>query len=113
VYTSSLTSLLTVRSYPESYGNSVRLYRGYTGGRQYGFALMDGSTELFEQVRMQITANGGATWTTCSSMPVSVAGQSVRTSLAFPTSSSTAYRFRACGDIYTGASFVNVCTGAW
>jgi hypothetical protein len=42
-----------------------------------------------------------------------VAGQSVRTSLAFPTSSSTAYRFRACGDIYTGASFVNVCTGAW
>jgi hypothetical protein len=101
VLTSTLTGGTSVQSIPAVDGNSVRVRTGYRGGKQYGYAIMDGSTLFGEGVKIRVTKDGGKTEAICNSMPVKEGadGQPVKTVNAYPTSPSSLVRFKACGDI--------------
>ncbi len=86
----------------------VTLYYGNVGGVRRGWAMIDGSTHVGDLVWMDWTRDGGRTWIQCGPFPVDYDGWT-KTSAAQRTSSSSSWRFRACGRAHGAYS---VC-GAW
>lgn len=108
-------SLRGTQVYAVDLGNSVtvRLYYGTVSGAQRGWAMIDGATWSGDRVWMDWTTNwnssGNFTWLQCGPFSVGSNG-TTKTSAAKTTSSSSTYRFRACGRLVTGST--SKC-GAW
>jgi hypothetical protein len=70
------------------------------GGGRYGFArISGGSPHPTDSVWMDVSHDGGATvWIQCG--PFAASQLSSVTSAAYPTSSSSQRKFRACGKVY-------------
>jgi hypothetical protein len=96
--------------YTRALGGGTRtiLYHGTVGGVQRGWAMIDGNTIAGDLVWMDWTQNNGASWIQCGPFGVTAGGQT-KTSAAQRTSSSTSWRFRACG---RAVGFGSVC-GPW
>lgn len=86
------------RAVSMGYGVTVRLQYGTVAGVQQGWARIDGATLAGDQVWMDWSQNGGASWLQCGPFTVK-SPNSPDTSAAKRTSSSTSYKFRACGDL--------------
>ena len=84
-------------------GVSVTLESGTVAGAQRGWARIHGSTIAGDQVWMDWTTNNGSSWLQCGPFTVGFSGMS-KTSAAKKTSSSTSYRFRACGRLVGSSS---------
>jgi hypothetical protein len=80
-------------------GRKITLEYTRRGGGTYGFARISGGSPHFDDsVWMDVSNNGGASWIQCG--PFAAFPASSVTSAAYPTSSSSRRKFRACGKVY-------------
>lgn len=86
----------------------VELRVGYINGRQAGWARIVGNSKKGDGVWMDVSKDGGKTWTQCGPFLVTKDGGKPY-SMAYYTSSSSSLMFRACGRAFPAYS---VC-GPW
>ena len=79
-----------------THGTKVELHSGVVNGVASGWAKISGNTVSSDRVWMDWTRDGGSTWLQCG--PFEVGNLTTKTSASKATSSSSSYRFRACGD---------------
>jgi hypothetical protein len=92
-------------------GVTITLQYGNVAGAQRGWAKISGSTLNGDLVWMDWTTNGGASWLQCGPFVVDRGNGTSKTSAAKRTSSSTSYKFRACGKLLGGST--TKCTTWW
>lgn len=90
-------------------GAQITLNYGTVAGAQRGWARIGGDTRPGDRVWLEWTWNGGANILQCGPFTVTQAA-TPKTSAAKNTSSSTAWRFRACGNI---VGYASTCTAWW
>ncbi|GIH28960.1 hypothetical protein Aph01nite_72700 [Acrocarpospora phusangensis] len=89
-------------------GTYAELRKGTLNGQQIGWARITGTTKKGDLVWMDVSNNGGASWTQCGPYTVDADG-GIPYTRGYATSSSASRVFRACGRV-TGA--YSVC-GPW
>ncbi|REE95040.1 hypothetical protein [Thermomonospora umbrina] len=89
----------------------VELQSGTIGGVTRGWGKILGHTLYGDMVWMDWTRDGGSTWIQCGPFAVGGLGQT-KTTAAQRTSSSTTWRFRACGMFREFPSSLK-CTTWW
>jgi len=90
-------------------GTKITLEYARRGGGTYGFArLSGGSPWPTDSVWMDVSNDGGSNWIQCG--PFAGFPNNPVTSAAYPTSSSSLRKFRACGKVYVLAVR---CTPWW
>ena len=90
-------------------GRRITLEYTRRGGGTYGFARISGGLpDPADSVWMDVSNNGGASWIQCG--PFAASQEVAVTSAAYPTSSSSQRKFRACGRIWVDAV---LCTPWW
>ncbi|MGP4052337.1 hypothetical protein [Streptomyces sp. 2A115] len=100
-----------VRSVDMGAGRAVTLHRGNIRGLDRGWAKISGTTVNGDLVWMDWTTNNGSTWLQCGPFAVNRGAGTSKTSAAKTTSSSSSYRFRACG--YLKNAGQTKCTSWW
>jgi hypothetical protein len=90
-------------------GRKITLEYTRRGGGTYGFARISGGTPYpTDSVWMDVSNDGGANWIQCG--PFDASRLTSVTSAAYPTSSSSQRKFRACGKVYV---LRVLCTPWW
>jgi Cu/Ag efflux protein CusF len=100
-----------VRSVDMGAGRAVTLQHGTIRGLDRGWAKISGTTVNGDLVWMDWTTNNGSTWLQCGPFAVNRGPGTSKTSAAKATSSSSSYRFRACG--YLKNAGQTKCTSWW
>jgi hypothetical protein len=98
------------RSVNMGFGVTVTLQSGTVAGAQRGWAKIGGSTLSGDLVWMDFTKNNWASWIQCGPFAVG-SDNHTKTSAAQRTSSSTAWQFRACGNLAGIGD--SICTSPW
>jgi hypothetical protein len=99
-----------VKSVDLGYGVTAQLHSGAVNGVASGWAKITGATTSSDRIWMDWTQDNGAHWLQCG--PFSVGSAGTKTSASKRTSTSSAYRFRACGDL-PSVGVTAKCTGWW
>ena len=90
-------------------GAQITLNYGTVSGAQRGWARIGGDTQPGDRVWLDWTTNGGSSWLQCGPFTVNTP-VTPKTSAAKNTSSSSTWKFRACGNI---AGYDSTCTDWW
>ncbi|MGW7400913.1 hypothetical protein ACWGH7_31095 [Streptomyces cyaneofuscatus] len=90
-----------IRTLDMGSGVSITLQYGNISGSQRGWAKISGRAFSGDRVWMDWTTNGGSSWLQCGPFTVGTTGTS-KTSAAKTTSTSSSYKFRACGNLNGG-----------